>query len=255
MKILLSGHRGFIGTQIFDWLNTSGYEFTGFDKDEKIPSDRFDIILNFGARTLIRKSRELPYEYFLDNLDLTLKLLEKARKEDSVIVYPTSGSVMEPTNPYSLSKRQGEEWIKLYNKMYGVRFYILKLYNIYGETSTKGAVYLFSKAAIRGEPVVIFGDGTHKRDYTHVSDVVRFVSSILSNTVEPGSYEVGTGVGTSVLELISMIEKECGTKLVREKRDFIVQEADDLHSKSPIMQNMIQLPEGIKRVLEMLQKS
>ena len=255
MKVLLSGHKGFIGTQIFNWLKTSGYEFTGFDKDEKIPSDRFDIILNFGARTLIRKSKEFPYEYFLDNLDLTLKLLEKARKDDSVIVYPTSGSVMEPTNPYSLSKRQGEEWVKLYNKMYGVKFYVLKLYNIYGETSTKGAVYLFSKAAIKGEPAIIFGDGTHKRDYTHVSDLVRFVSLILSNNVEPGIYEVGTGVGTSVLELISMIEKECGTKLLKEKHEFIVQEADDLHSKSPIMLNMIQLPEGIKRVLEMLRRS
>jgi nucleoside-diphosphate-sugar epimerase len=255
MKVLLSGHKGFIGTQIFDWLKTSGYEFTGFDKDENIPSDRFDIILNFGARTLIRKSREFPYEYFMDNLDLTLKLLEKARKEDSIIVYPTSGSVMEPTNPYSLSKRQGEEWVRLYNKMYGVRFYILKLYNIYGETSTKGAVYLFSNAAIKGEPVIIFGDGTHRRDYTHVLDLVKFVSLILSNEVEPGVYEVGTGVGTSVLELISMIEKECGTKLLKERRDFIVQEADDLHSRSPIMPNMIQLSEGIKRVLEMLRRS
>lgn len=255
MKVLLSGHKGFIGTQIFNWLKTSDHESTGFDKDEKIPSDRFDIILNFGARTLIRKSREFPYEYFLDNLDLTLKLLEKARKEDSAIVFPTSGSVMEATNPYSLSKRQGEEWVKLYNKMYGVRYYILKLYNIYGETSTKGAVYLFSKAAIKGEPAIIFGDGSHKRDYTHVSDLVRYISLILSNNVDPGIYEVGTGIGTSVLELISMIEKECKTTLAKVRRDFIVQEADDLHSKLPIMPNMIQLPEGIKRVVEMLRRS
>ncbi|MEM0136455.1 MAG: SDR family oxidoreductase [Thermoplasmatales archaeon] len=252
MNVLLSGNKGFIGTQIWNWLESSQIPHKGFDEHEEIPADRFSIILHFGAQTLIRKSREMPYQYFLNNSDLTLRLLEKARKEDSIIVFPTSGSVMEATNPYSLSKKHGEEWVKLYGQMYGLKYYILKLFNIYGETSRKGAVYLFSKASIDHQPVVVFGDGTHKRDYTHVSDLVRFVASIVAGDVSAGQYAVGTGVGTSVLDLISIVERESGAKLVTERKEFVVPEAEDLHADAPILPNMIPVSTGVKMVLRSL---
>jgi len=255
MNILLSGNKGFIGTQIWNWLGTTNYHYLGFDEHDDIPSQKFDLILHFGARTLIRKSREMPYQYFLDNSDLTLRLLEKARKDDSTIVFPTSGSVMEATNPYSLSKRHGEEWVKLYGQMYGVKHYILKLYNIYGETSRKGAVYLFCKAALNHETAIVYGDGTHRRDYVHVSDLVRVVSSIASARIPPGQYEVGTGIGTSVLDLISMVEKETGTKINIERKEFVVPEAEDLFAKAPILPDMIPIREGVRRVAHDLKSS
>jgi nucleoside-diphosphate-sugar epimerase len=254
MKVLLSGNKGFIGTQIWNALAGTDYSYSGFDQGMPIPDERFDYILHFGARTLIRKSRELPYQYFLDNTDLTLRILEKARRDNSRIVFPTSGSVLEATNPYSLSKRNGEEWITLYSKMYGVQSYILKLFNIYGETSRKGAVYLFTKAALEDGRVTIFGNGTHVRDFTHVDDLIRFVMVILSGKISPGSYEVGTGVGTSVLDLLKIVEEVTGTRLSVKNEDYVVPEAEELHAKSSILPNMVQIKDGVHRVYRALKQ-
>ena len=254
MKILLSGNRGFIGSQISEWLEKSDYFFIGFDKDETIPDEKFDVILHFGARTLIRRSKEIPYEYFTDNLDLTMQLLEKARKDGSRIIFPTSGSILDPTNPYSLSKKQGAEWVRLYKELYGLKYYILKLYNIYGETSQKGAVYLFASAALKNDIVTIYGDGSHERDYTHVSDLVRFVSMILDSKVEPGEYEVGTGIGTSVIKLLSIIENITKTKIKREYKEYILPEADVLHSSLPCIPHMLELEKGVKLVIDSIKK-
>ena len=100
-KILLTGHKGFIGRHILELLTRQGYNVDGVDLGDPIKNERYDFIVHFGARTLIRNSLEKPYEYFLDDLDLTLRMLEKARKDGSLIIFPTSGSVEEPTNPSS----------------------------------------------------------------------------------------------------------------------------------------------------------
>ena len=72
MKILITGDKGFIGTQISQFLYDKKTDFTGIDKGDRIPENRFDIILHFGARTLIRNSLERPYEYFTDNENFTM---------------------------------------------------------------------------------------------------------------------------------------------------------------------------------------
>jgi nucleoside-diphosphate-sugar epimerase len=254
-KILLTGHKGFIGRHILSLLTHKGHNVDGVDLGDSIKNDRYDYIVHFGARTLIRKSLEKPYEYFLDNLDLTLKMLEKARKDGSMIVFPTSGSIEEPTNPYSLAKKNAVEWIQLYEKLYGVKAVILKLYNIYGEDSGKGALYLFCKAAAENSEVTIYGNGEHIRDYTHVSDVADLVNRIVSGDVKEGTYEVGTGVGTSVKQLLSLVEKESGKKLNVIYKPYVVQEAEELYAKESALINPIRIEEGIRRVYNTLSKT
>lgn len=254
-KILLTGHKGFIGRHILSLLNQKGYNVDGVDLGDSIKNDRYDYIVHFGARTLIRKSLEKPYEYFLDNLDLTLRMLEKTRNDGSMIIFPTSGSIEEPTNPYSLSKKNAVEWIQLYEKLYGVKAVILKLYNIYGEDSGKGALYLFCKAAVENSEVTIYGNGEHVRDYTHVSDVARLIDRIVSGKIKAGIYEVGTGIGTSVKQLLSLVEKESGKKLNVIYRPYVVQEAEELYAKDSILLNPIQIHEGIHRVYDTLSKT
>ena len=99
MKILLTGHKGFIGTQIYRSLQDSGYDIDGVDLGGRRIIKKYDVILHFGARTLIRNSIKAPYEYFQDGLALTVRFLEKARVDNSIFVFPTSGSIDEPTNP------------------------------------------------------------------------------------------------------------------------------------------------------------
>lgn len=68
MKILFTGHKGFIVTEIYQTLRNSGYDVDGIDFGDKVPDTKYDIILHFGARTLIRNSIKAPYEYFHDGL-------------------------------------------------------------------------------------------------------------------------------------------------------------------------------------------
>ncbi len=252
--ILLTGHKGFIGRTIYKVLSEAGYEVDGYDVGDSLQDKAYDFIVHFAARTLIRKSLEKPYEYYKDNLDLTLFFLEKARKDRSVLIFPTSGSIEEPTNPYSLAKKNAVEWIQLYQKLFGVRAHILKLYNIYGEDSGKGALYLFCKAASEGSEATIFGDGTHVRDYTHVTDVAKAVRRMVEGEIKEGTHEIGTGKGTSVMELISLVEEISGKKLTVHRKPYVVEEAKSLFAKKSVLVNPVGIRDGVSRVYSSLKR-
>jgi len=181
-------------------------------------------------------------------------MLEKARKDGSSIIFPTSGSIEAPTNPYSLAKKNAVEWIQLYEKLYRLKAVILKLYNVYGEDSGKGALYLFCKAAAEDTEITVFGNGEHVRDYTHVSDVASLIYRIVSGDLKEGTYEVGTGIGTSVNQLISIVEKVSGKKLRVNYKPYVVQEAEELYAKHSVLQNPIPITEGVRRVYSALSR-
>lgn len=254
MKILVTGSRGFIGTQIFSDLKAGGYDVYGIDLGDEFVDRKYDFIIHMGARTLIRMSKEKPFEYFEDNMVFSLRMLEYCRKSGCVFIFPTSGSVMEATNPYSLSKKQTVEWIELYHSLYGVRRHVLKLYNIYGPTSRKGAVYLFARAALEGSEAVIYGDGSHTRDFIHVMDVVRAVRMIVDGKVPEGYHEIGSGKGTSVKQLLSMVESITSSKIRVRYEDYVLPEAEELVAKDPLIRDPIPLEKGIREVVENLKK-
>ncbi|MCL5782683.1 MAG: NAD-dependent epimerase/dehydratase family protein [Candidatus Thermoplasmatota archaeon] len=254
MKILVTGHKGFIGSQVYSNLESNGFDVTGIDLGDEITDEKYDYIVHMGARTLIRKSREKPFEYFSDNMVLSLRMLEISRKHGSVIIYPTSGSVSEATNPYSLAKKQIVEWIELYRNLYGIRRHVLKFYNIYGPTSRKGAVYLFCNAALNDLPAVIYGDGSHIRDFIHVEDAVRTIRMIIDGKIPEGHHEVGSGRGTSVMQLLHMVEQQTGKKLTVQYEDYILAEADRLVAGTPVITDPVPLETGISDVLEALKR-
>lgn len=151
-----------------------------------------------------------------------------------------------------MSKKHSAEWINLYRKLYGTNAYVLKFYNIYGETSGKGAVYLFCKAALGDGNVTVYGDGSHERDYTHVSDVAKLMLRIVNDELAPGDYDVGTGIGTTTNELISKVEAVSGRKLNVKREDYVLPEAKILIAKGTALINPINLGEGIGRVIDSL---
>lgn len=251
-KVLVTGHKGFIGSVVFRYLKDNGIDADGFDIGDRFPESKYDFIIHLAARTKIRDSKKAPFQYYRDGVDLTMQFLEKARNDSSVFVYATSGSVAEATNPYSLTKKQGIEWVNLYRKLYGVKAHLLKFFNIYGETSGKGAVYFFCQAALGDGNITIYGDGTHIRDYTHVSDVSKLVLRIVTGEVKEGDHEVGSGTGTSVNELASKVEKVSGKKLHITREEYVLPEADRLVASSTVLIDPLSLEEGISRILEKL---
>lgn len=254
MRILVTGHKGFIGTQIYQSLKESGYDTYGIDMGDEFVDRHYDFVIHMGARTLIRLSKEKPFEYFQDNMVFSLKMLEYCRKNGATFVFPTSGSVMEATNPYSLSKKQTVEWIELYHAMYGTKRHVLKFYNIYGPTSRKGAVFLFAEAAIKGTEAVVYGDGTHVRDFIHVMDVVKAIRMIIEGEVPEGYHEVGSGRGTSVNELISLVEKITGKKIKIRHEEYVLPEAESLVASNPMIRDPIPLETGVREVVGNLKK-
>jgi dTDP-glucose 4,6-dehydratase/UDP-glucose 4-epimerase len=250
VKILVTGHRGFIGGHIFKELLSDGYDVYGYDINDELKDIKYDYIIHMAARGLIRLSTKYPYEYYSDGLDLTLKFLEIARKNNSKFIFPSSGSTLNPTNPYSLATKNSVDWIELYGNLYGIDHYILKFFNIYGENAKKGAVYLFTRAALKNETATVYGNGNHVRDYLYVGDVANLVKGILENKVKPGEYEVGSGIGTSVNELMKIIEKATGKEIKYENKEYIVEESENLIAKNTIIKNPLPLQDGIKRVID-----
>ena len=108
-------------SRILGTLKKSDCDIDRISLGDKVPDTKYGIILHFGARTLIGNSFNAPYEYFQDGLALTVKFLERARLDNSLFVFPTSGSIDEPTNPYSLSKKNWIEWINLYRNLYSFK--------------------------------------------------------------------------------------------------------------------------------------
>jgi nucleoside-diphosphate-sugar epimerase len=256
MNILVTGSRGFIGTEVMRTLKEEGFSPDGIDLGDELQKDKnYDFILHFGARTLIRNSFDKPYEYFEDGLSLTMKYLELARKQNAVFLFPSSGSTAEPTNPYSLTKKQGVEWINLYRKLYNTRSIVFKFFNIYGTSARKGAVYLFSKAAINHEKAIIYGDGTHVRDYINVEDLAKTVVRVVRGEIKEGDYEIGTGIGTSVKEVVELVQKITGEKLNYKQEEYIMDEADNLIAKNSIVINPMKLSDGIEKIVENLRKA
>lgn len=252
MEILVTGHKGFIGSHLFKALKDSGYSVSGFDIGDSFPDKRFDIIFHLAARGLIRKSIEMPFEYYMDDLNLTMRFLEYARIHNSIFVFPTSGSTAEATNPYSLSKKHSVDWINLYTNLYNIKSYILRFFNIYGPGARKGAVYLFTKAALKETEAIVYGDGTHVRDFLNVSDVVRICQRIIKGEIVPGSYEVGSGTGTSVNDLIAMVEDITGKKVKTRNLPYIVKEAEALVASEQLLPDPKPLSVGIKEVMEFI---
>jgi UDP-glucose 4-epimerase len=122
-------------------------------------------------------------------------------------------------NPYSVSKIAGEKLCSMYTKLFGLKTVIFRYFNVYGEREPLRGPYapvvgLFLRQRDAGEELTIVPDGTQRRDFTHVNDVVE--ANILAMTTEHDSYgevfNVGTGTNHSVLELAAMISNK--TKMI-----------------------------------------
>lgn len=119
-------------------------------------------------------------------------------------------------NPYSVSKVAGEKLCSMYTSLFGLQTVIFRYFNIYGNHQpTKGqyapVLGIFLRQRDKKEPLTIVGDGTQRRDFTHVSDVVEANILAATKDIEPRFFgtvfNVGTGTNFSVIEIASMISE------------------------------------------------
>jgi UDP-glucose 4-epimerase len=179
---------------------------------------RPDAVVHLAAQADVRVSVARPDFDASVNVIGTVNVLEAARAVSAPVVFSSTGGAIYgecqrpareddprlPLAPYGTAKLAGEEYLATFSRLYGFPNVSLRLGNVYGPRQDPhgeaGVVAIFLGRLREGQPCRIFGDGLQTRDYVHVRDVARAVLLALEYR-EPGVFNVGTGVETSVLEL------------------------------------------------------
>jgi UDP-glucose 4-epimerase len=131
-------------------------------------------------------------------------------------VFPAEeGHPLRPASPYGLTKMVGEEYLKLYERLYQLPYLVLRYANVYGPRQNPhgeaGMVPIFCQKLLKGEVPLINGDGGQTRDYVYVSDVVEANRKALQEGAR-GLYNIGTGVETDVNLLFDRLGNRAGRK-------------------------------------------
>lgn len=272
MKYLITGGAGYIGS-ITNWLlRSGGNETVIFDNmanghkeaagntklivgdlcnkdaiNKVFDEYHFDAVIHFAALALAGESMQKPFEYFHNNIDGGLNLLEAMRTHDcktiifsstcAVYGFPkklpvTEDSPIAPASVYGASKRNFEEILDWYENIYGIRNAKLRYFNACGALSdgTLGEdhdpethiIPVALRAAATGIPFTVFGndyktsDGTCVRDYIHVLDLadahLKAAQYIAKNKASL-TVNLGVGKGYSNLEILKSVEEVTGKKL------------------------------------------
>jgi UDP-glucose 4-epimerase len=184
---------------------------------------RPELICHLAAQIDVRVSVDVPAQDAQVNVVGTVKVLEAARSVDARVLFASSGGAIYgrdapipsaedvlplPESPYGVAKHCAEQYVGLYNRLHGTRHSIMRLANVYGPRQDPGGdagvIPIFCRAAISGEAPTIYGDGTQTRDYVYIGDVVSgFLAA--ADDERPGTWNIGTGVEISVLELVQII--------------------------------------------------
>ncbi|HEM3177747.1 TPA: NAD-dependent epimerase/dehydratase family protein [Streptococcus suis] len=117
-----------------------------------------------------------------------------------------------PISSYGVQKVMIEKLLYLYNYMYGLEYKIVRLANPYGPyqrpNGVLGAVTTFTYKAIKGDEITIYGDGSVIRDYIYIDDAIKGIITIANEYSEHNVFNLGSGYGTSIMEILDIIRDE-----------------------------------------------
>jgi UDP-glucuronate 4-epimerase len=196
----------------------------------------FNCVVHLAARAGVRPSLLQPKLYNETNVTGTLVLLEAARESGvSQFVFGSSSSVYginckipfseedrvhKPISPYAATKAAGELLCHTYSHLYDIRTVCLRFFTVYGARQRPDlAIHKFSKLIRDGKPIQVFGDGTSRRDYTYIDDIIQGVRAAMD--YEASMHEVfnlGESDTTELSRLIELLEENLGKKAVIERR-------------------------------------
>ncbi|MCB9357076.1 MAG: GDP-mannose 4,6-dehydratase [Calditrichaeota bacterium] len=188
-------------------------------------------VIHLAARAGVRPSLEQPELYAQVNIDATVQLLELCRKLNiQRIVFASSSSVYGdrdggpfresdntdyPLSPYGSTKKAGEVITHVYSHLYGFSIACLRFFTVYGPRQRPDlAIRKFVHRALQGKPIPVFGDGSSRRDYTHVSDIVGGINGAINwvnqSSGRYGIFNLGSSSPIELRELLQGIEAGVG---------------------------------------------
>ncbi len=188
----------------------------------------FDVVVHLAAVAGVRPSFVDPFEYQSINLEGTLSMLEAARKagvtsfvnassssvygENRKTPFEETDALLRPASPYGATKLGAEALTRVYAHAYDMRAVSLRFFTVYGPRQRPDmAITKFMSRILSRQPITIYGDGSSRRDFTYVGDIVRGV--LAACDYEASQYEVfnlGSGRTVTLLQLIEQIEDALG---------------------------------------------
>ena len=214
-------------------------------------AERFDAVCNLAAQAGVRYSLTNPQAYLDSNIIGFINILEACRHYDvqnlsyassssvyglnETLPFATNHNVDHPISLYAASKKSNELMAHTYSHLFGIRTTGLRFFTVYGPWGRPDmALFLFTKAALAGEPIKVFNHGNMLRDFTYIDDIVEGVVRVIDNPAsadaswsghdpDPGSssapfkiYNIGNNNPVKLLDFIDAIEKALGIPVHKE---------------------------------------
>lgn len=200
-----------------------------------LAGNRFDAIIHLAARAGVRPSLKDPQLYIDTNITGTQNLLAEAHENGiGRFLFASSSSVYglskvvpfsedlplpQTLSPYAATKISGEHLCGNYAHLYGMKVVCLRFFTVYGPGQRPDlAIHKFTDSIYRGKAIPQFGDGSTRRDYTYVDDIIQGVMGALK--YEGPAFDIfnlGENQTTTLSELIAAIESALGKKALIEK--------------------------------------
>jgi len=186
MKVLVTGHKGYIGSKLFNTLKKNQYDVFGIDlKDGDdimhcLPDESFDCVFHLAAYPKVSYSIEHPSFTMRQNALTTSFLLDWCKNNKvKRFIFSSSAAVNDgdPKSPYGLHKFISEMECKMYSDLYGLDTVCLRYFNVYSEDQKYGDAYstiisAWMEMLKKNKNLRIDGDGSQTRDFIHVDDIV-----------------------------------------------------------------------------------
>jgi len=229
----------------------SGYRFIQLDLSVKNPllelfaKEKFDVVIHLAAQAGVRYSLSNPEVYIESNIVAFLNILESCRfhpvkhlvyaSSSSVygsnekMPFSTSDTVDHPISLYAASKKSNELMAHTYSHLFNIPTTGLRFFTVYGPWGRPDmALFLFTEAILKGEPIQVFNYGNMKRDFTYIDDIVTGVIKVAdrpaspntnfdSQNPDPGSstaaykvYNIGNSAPVLLMDYIHAVEKGIG---------------------------------------------
>ena len=204
--------------------------------DDLFSRSSFDLVVHLAARAGVRPSLADPLAYEETNVRGTYSLLEAARRSGvKRFVFGSSSSVYgvnakvpfseddpiaQPISPYAATKIAGEAACHAYSHLYGMSIVCLRFFTVYGPRQRPDlAIHKFARLIAAGKPVPIYGDGTTRRDYTYIDDIVSGIEAAIS--YDQSQFEIinlGESETVELRRLVEVIERAIGKRAILDRQ-------------------------------------
>ena len=233
-----------------------------------------DIVFHLAALTRPQWSIAHPFEADKVNTGGTLRVLEHSRDHQvkrfifmsssnlyGENVYPTpEDAIPNPMNPYALQKFIGEQYCKLFEKLYGLKWNAIRPFNAYGARMPLTGIYtsaaaMFIDVLKKGLPVTITGTGKQVRDYIYIDDIVDQMILLSTTKVTGEAFNCGSGTQISINELLQIISRLMNKKVKPKYTPAVFEPTQTFADISKAKELLgwkpkISLEEGLRKTIE-----